>query len=298
MNRIKKNLYKLISNDQYRINIRNAGIFRFPVGYSFQNHEHSEVEVFYVKSGCCVASVEGNYVPLKEGDCLVIRPFVRHGMTVDAKVPYTLAQVEYTMTYSTEYADGISILNTNMSYVKLDNCQNICNIITNISRYYRQSPITDLVQTQIELSMAQLMLELSYHLDLRNQNLKHDKELNKHVQMILNYLNEHYEEDLNIEEIAEKFSISSRYLRRIFEKEIGMSCNNYITCVRIGKAKELLWNTSKSITDIAMMTGFNSSQYFSRVFQQSTGIQPSKYRNMWRGQIADIVYNVETKEKE
>jgi len=57
--------------------------------------------------------------------------------------------------------------------------------------------------------------------------------------------------------------------------------------LRIAKAKELLWNSSKSITDIAMQTGFSSSQYFSRVFRKYAGMTPADYREMWRGKIAD-----------
>ncbi len=61
----------------------------------------------------------------------------------------------------------------------------------------------------------------------------------------------------------------------------------YITLLRIGKAKEMLWNTDKSITEIAMSIGFNSSQYFSRVFKNYVGVTPGEYRDSWRPRIVE-----------
>ena len=88
-------------------------------------------------------------------------------------------------------------------------------------------------------------------------------------------------------ELAKKYGVSSRYIRKCFQQETGMSCQKYICTLRIGKAKERLWFTSKSATEIAHETGFGSSQYFCRVFQQYTEMTPLEYRNLWRGQKAE-----------
>ena len=66
-----------------------------------------------------------------------------------------------------------------------------------------------------------------------------------------------------------------------------MSCTEYITMLRMEKSKEMLWNTDRSITDIAMTMGYSSSQYFSNVFRDYTGMTPGKFRGSWRGVIAE-----------
>ena len=104
---------------------------------------------------------------------------------------------------------------------------------------------------------------------------------------IISYINENCEKEINMEELARKYGVSSRYIRKCFQEEIGMSCQTYISTLRIAKAKELLWFTSKSATEIAHETGFGSSQYFCRVFQQYTEMTPLEYRNLWRGQKAE-----------
>ena len=74
--------------------------------------------------------------------------------------------------------------------------------------------------------------------------------------------------------------MSSRYLRKAFEDSIGISCSQYITMLRIARAKELLWDWEKDITQVASLTGFNSPQYFCRIFKKHTGMTPAQYRNM------------------
>ena len=80
--------------------------------------------------------------------------------------------------------------------------------------------------------------------------------------------------------------ISSRFLRRYFTQEIGMSCLDYIQALRLNKAKELLWETSKSVTEIALETGYGTPQYFSRIFRQEIGMTPSEYRSSWKEKVS------------
>lgn len=292
MNPTKETLFELIKHEDYKIHMRNAGIFRFPAGYSFAEHIQPEVEIVYMNSGNCIASAGGNQIPLKQGECLVVQPYVKHGYTIEAQVPYSVTELEYSMVLPKEVECPISFLTNEEPYYKISDCQTVCNIMTNICRYYRQSPITDAIQTQIELGFAQLFLELSNHLEgTRGKTDKTGGAVSK-ISAIVRYLKENYENDIQLEAVAEQFHISSRYLRKYFSKEMGVNCNQYLTMIRLEKAKELLWNTTKSITEIAMMTGFNSSQYFSRVFRKNTGVRPHEFRNMWRGQIADVSYRI------
>ena len=112
------------------------------------------------------------------------------------------------------------------------------------------------------------------------------------MEHIIRYLNENYESDICMEDLAQRFGLSSRYIRKCFAQETGMSCQKYITTLRIGKAKELLWYSADTVTEIAMKTGFNSAQYFSRVFQQYTEMTPMEYRNLWRGSKAQELCDI------
>ena len=65
-------------------------------------------------------------------------------------------------------------------------------------------------------------------------------------------------------------------------EQVGFSAVEYMTMLRIERAKDLLKNTPVSISDIAMNVGYNSFQYFSLIFKKKTGVSPKDFRNQYR----------------
>ena len=82
-----------------------------------------------------------------------------------------------------------------------------------------------------------------------------------------------------VEQIAAGFYVDSSYLRRAFKKEFNMTITDFLTQVRMEKAKELLAQNYK-LSDISEMVGFNDSSYFSKVFKKYFGKSPSEYHEM------------------
>ncbi len=91
------------------------------------------------------------------------------------------------------------------------------------------------------------------------------------------YISENYKQDLSLEILAKKYSVSTGYFSKLFKKHTGTGVNEYINISRILAAKELFKTTEMSVTDIAFECGFNDSNYFSQVFKRSTGMTPKKY---------------------
>ena len=83
---------------------------------------------------------------------------------------------------------------------------------------------------------------------------------------------------LSVAKICEVLFVSDSQLRRTIHKLTGVSPNEYITVLRLKKAKEMLSTTDMSIKDISCACGFASPYYFSRVFSKSIGMSPSAYR--------------------
>ena len=84
--------------------------------------------------------------------------------------------------------------------------------------------------------------------------------------------------ELSLKEICDNFFISESQLRRNIYKRTGLSPNEYITMLRINKAKNELSSTDKPIKAISSECGFASPYYFSKVFSKTVGISPSQYR--------------------
>ena len=98
------------------------------------------------------------------------------------------------------------------------------------------------------------------------------------VSKIVTYLNTHYTETLEIGEIAEQLHLSHSRLIALFKKFECVTPKQYIINLRIRKARELLENSSLSISEIAAKVGYPNALYFSRIFKKNTGISPTQYR--------------------
>lgn len=95
------------------------------------------------------------------------------------------------------------------------------------------------------------------------------------------YFTKHYQEDIGIEEYAEKLGISTCWFIRSFKQVNGMTPKQYILHLRINSAKLLLDNTAYSIAEIASVVGIDNQLYFSRIFRKMTGTSPIQYRKRY-----------------
>ena len=87
-------------------------------------------------------------------------------------------------------------------------------------------------------------------------------------------------EDLSLEDVAEAINVSSFYLSRLFKEVKGENYINYLTDLRMKKARELLKNPRISIKEISSEVGFNDQNYFSRIFKNKFGMTPTEFRNV------------------
>ncbi len=98
---------------------------------------------------------------------------------------------------------------------------------------------------------------------------------------IAQYIELHLTEPVSLTELSERFGYTPSYINRIFKKEFGTSPLQYLTDLRISRAKEiLLKNPDINIKSVAMSVGFEDARYFSRVFKNETGLTPSAWVQM------------------
>ncbi len=98
------------------------------------------------------------------------------------------------------------------------------------------------------------------------------------VRQAMAYIHEHYAEPISREELAARFCLNERYLTRCFRQETGVTPIAYLNRYRIRQARVLLESGERSVTEVALATGFSDSSYFGRVFQKEMGLSPAAYR--------------------
>lgn len=102
----------------------------------------------------------------------------------------------------------------------------------------------------------------------------------KLVSSIKDYVHSHLSSNLTLAALSDVVNYNSAYVSRVFKQTSGINLSSYITTCRVNAAKELLQTTQDSISSIAEKVGFDTSQYFSMVFQKQVGLSPSKFREV------------------
>lgn len=97
---------------------------------------------------------------------------------------------------------------------------------------------------------------------------------------LLDYASRHYNEDMSLETVADKLSLSSGYVSKYFKEKTGSNFSDFLNELRIQKAKELLQYSNCKIQDVASQVGYFNVNSFIRMFRKVTGIPPGEYRRM------------------
>jgi len=159
---------------------------------------------------------------------------------------------------------------------------------------WRRIPVIVLTgQTLTEAEMAQLdqgvatvlskgvfsLEETLLHIDAAlERHRKLSDETRRLVRQAMAYIHEHYAEPISRTSLAQYVAFSEDYLTYCFRKELGVTPITYLNRFRVSRARQLLLETTKSITEIALDVGFSDSGYFSRVFRREVGMSPEAYR--------------------
>lgn len=93
------------------------------------------------------------------------------------------------------------------------------------------------------------------------------------------YIRQRFAEDLSLEEAAESVHLNPFYFSKVFKQHVGETFTDYLTGLRIDRAKQLIEEEGLSLKEVSYQVGYKDPNYFSRVFKKVTGVAPSEYRS-------------------
>lgn len=99
------------------------------------------------------------------------------------------------------------------------------------------------------------------------------------VQRAMDYIKEHYAEQIRVQDVAQVVNLSENYFSNLFTKEAGKTFSQYIQEIRIEKAKELLRGRRLEWFEVGELVGMENPKYFSKMFKKYTGCTPIQYMN-------------------
>lgn len=251
----------------------------------FPLHWHEHLEILAILTGGMEIAIEGEKRMFCAGDIAVISPGQLHSCYYRfpnttlycLMVDMSLFRSRYVETaeerYITPLIEGKVLLHT---FVPQD--QAVMDIVK--QSYTASHEKKKAYQLQLKALMFQLIYLLySQHSVQEETPLSKEESLSRErVNIILRYINNHYAEKIQLDDLVDQVHINKYYICRIFQKCTGMTFLDYINEVRVQKAVEMLLTTNESVTAIAFATGFHDINYFSRVFKQIMKVSPTMVR--------------------
>ena len=231
---------------------------------------------FIVLSGNGKISYGGNEYALSEGSCVFINCKKPYCHTTEAGNLWSLRWCHfYGPTLSSIY--GKYIERGGSVTFKSNNKELINSIWSDLmttaksSDYMRDMKINEHISSLLTYIMSE-----SWHPENRREAGKRQS-----VLQVKEYMDEHYKDKITLEFLSSQFFISKYYLTHCFKDQFGISISNYLSNVRITKAKQLLRFTENTVENIAISVGIADPAYFSKLFKSIEGVPPTVYREQW-----------------
>lgn len=150
------------------------------------------------------------------------------------------------------------------SFIEYDNSDTLSSLL---ERFLKKDDLTRII-----LSLRDWIYSLPFN------TLPTGGSANEYVEAVVNYIKRHLEDPLSIQSLAEMIHLSPNYLGKIFYQNTGAFISQYITSLRMNRACDLLRQTDLPINTVGAMVGISNPHYFSRLFRDTFGTSPSKYR--------------------
>ncbi|MBD2867398.1 response regulator transcription factor [Paenibacillus arenilitoris] len=104
---------------------------------------------------------------------------------------------------------------------------------------------------------------------------------NRTIEKAVDFIRKNYAKDISLDDVAVHAQMSSSYLSTFFKQETGETFIEYLTRLRIDKAKTLMMNAQLRLYEIAQLVGYQDVKYFSRLFKRVVGVTPAEYRQFF-----------------
>lgn len=291
---VKKELYTsqehfIVESEKFLNNNTMIMIRKHTRFVDFPKHKHNYIEVNYVYNGELRQTVGTENFTLKKGDLLFLNQHIEHELKAcgeeDIIINFIIRPEFFSFIFSYLTTENLlsnflvnSLFNHTQNgqylYFAVSKVESIQELIKKIIEEMMWPSMMS--ESTIKLYMGLLMIELIKHLD----KVKYKENDGKHQTIVesLKYIEEHYK-DATLYDLANRLKQPHYALSKQIKKATNYTFKELLQEKRLTVSKELLENTSLSITAIVEQVGYENISYFYRVFKGKYGYTPKKYRD-------------------
>lgn len=252
-----------------------------PQHYDNENHRHSFLEACYVMEGSGVYIEGEQHYELKPGTSFISRPGIWHQIKSETGMALCYVAFEPDIsTCSSYYQQGYERLMKQASPLFSEsNSLALRSLWTALVMMFienNQFPPLAVQSTALSL-MISFMSEQAVTAKINEQDAARNVSAALFRRAKL-FIDDNLSEPLSLQTVAKHLHITPRHLTRLFAQHQQLSFVHYIQEQRVQMAVDLMLHTDKEIKDIAVLCGFDSVHYFTRVFTIKLGVSPAKFR--------------------
>lgn len=238
--------------------------------YNFSGEKHSYWELTYVDKGELLTTIDGLSYHLKQGDLIFYAPMQFHTQSTFEKISSSYLTINFKMNFN--HAD---LLCNKIFSLQRDSYFIVTRLIEELSNDNLYSDDLSLCYLK-ELIIQMLRLDNSHFHSKPTTHMQQTYE-NELLNDILLYIDNNIYEKISVSTLCEHFCISTSMLHSLFRKNMNNTAKNYINELKLSKSKELIRNSTHTLSEISEMLGFSSIHYFSKKFKSYFNISPTEY---------------------
>lgn len=238
--------------------------------YNFSGEKHSYWELTYVDKGELLTTIDRVSYHLKQGDLIFYAPMQFHTQSTFEKISSSYLTINFKMNFN--HAD---LLCNKIFSIQRDSYFIVTRLIEELSNDNLYSNDLSLCYLK-QLIIQMLRLDNSHFHSKPTTHMQQTYE-NELLNDILLYIDNNIYEKISVSTLCEHFCISTSMLHSLFRKNMNNTAKNYINELKLSKSKELIRNSTHTLSEISEMLGFSSIHYFSKKFKSYFNISPTEY---------------------
>ncbi len=258
------------------------------VSGSFFTHWHPEIEITLATEGQMLYKVNREVLLFKKGEVLVSNTNVLHSGTMDGErdCVYTSVTFHPRLVYGSQesvvyrrYAEPVLM---NFAFQALHFSENdpdlpyVRSLVEKLSALDAARPV--FYEIAVRETLSRIWEVVYRRMPADSKDAPHGRMEYERVKKMLDYIEQHYAENVRLSGISEEVLLCESECCRLFKRYMNMTIIEYLNNYRIDRSIESLADTDLSVTEIALMSGFSDPNYYSKMFSARKGVSPRKYR--------------------
>ena len=254
------------------------------IPWRYETHDHSAVEILLTLEGMVTYTIEDKIYQVRKGEILIVPPDTLHSLTMGE------GRSRYLLLFESDAIMTMRDIKSMAMYFHKpfhlrdgsDAHVRIRELLLRAREAYEKREMMWNTMCYSCILRIYATLGQRYLSGIKPRTGDNMRNMDSEViNAVMTYINNHYREELSLEDVAKFAGFSRYYFSRSFKRQTGYSFKDYLCQKRLQVAMDLLIRTNRSMRDVAIESGFGSVATFNRVFREKKGCTPSQYRTIY-----------------